>query len=652
MKLKRIASAVMAAVMAVTSAVVCEVTANAANDVTLFQTTVDGAKSVKLVYDISSDDAVDWDAIDIIINTWDNGVKNGDYIKYGIGGSSQAQYYGGNFVNYSSDSTDQELVVDLTYNPDANFQVITNANNGKYDLFISHVYVYGGASASGTVLYTWDNPALDTTTYDNYALSVPDEGTIFAGTFDSTKISGPNSGIEVKLNITGAWGGLTFRPLAADGENLDSNIALATYQNSTADTGELTKFIKFSDFTSVPEKFGFDIWSATITSITIVNDSTVGTIYTENQTVAVTSVTLDETSLTLKEGETATLTATVLPDNATDNTVTWTSSDTDVATVADGVVTAIAEGAATITAKAGEKSATCSVTVTPVPVKTVTIAKPNQTTYKVGETVALTASVNSDATVADKEIVWSSSDDAIATVNKTTGTVEFKAEGTVTITAAYKSDATIKDTVTLSATNDEIPVSTVTITAPGKTVYTVGDSITLVANVNSDATVADKEIVWSSSDDSIATIDASTGVVTFVSYGTATFTASYKSDTSISDSVSVGVVAADYVESEIEFNKTATTPTNINAGCSDYEVYVMAISKEEAESNSSVKVTVTADGTTHTGYITTVYKQFKYTRDDGGKFIETGADGTYFVIVKVAGTHSVNSLSVSMELIK
>lgn len=84
----------------------------------------------------------------------------------------------------------------------------------------------------------------------------------------------------------------------------------------------------------------------------------------ETPVVEVAGITLDQTAATLTEGETLTLTATVSPDDATDKTVTWSTSDASVATVADGVVTAVAAGTATITAKAGEHSATCVVTVT------------------------------------------------------------------------------------------------------------------------------------------------------------------------------------------------------------------------------------------------------------------------------------------------
>ena len=79
---------------------------------------------------------------------------------------------------------------------------------------------------------------------------------------------------------------------------------------------------------------------------------------------AVTSVTLDKSTLSLTVwGADGLLTATVNPDNATDKTVTWTSSDDSKATVTNGTVHAVAAGTVTITATAGGKSATCTVTV-------------------------------------------------------------------------------------------------------------------------------------------------------------------------------------------------------------------------------------------------------------------------------------------------
>lgn len=88
------------------------------------------------------------------------------------------------------------------------------------------------------------------------------------------------------------------------------------------------------------------------------------TVTTSVPVVAVTSVTVSSKTLNLEVGQTRTLTATVTPGNATDKTVTWTSSNDKVATVVDGTVAAVGEGTATITATAANgKKDTCKVTV-------------------------------------------------------------------------------------------------------------------------------------------------------------------------------------------------------------------------------------------------------------------------------------------------
>ncbi|MDR2042569.1 MAG: Ig-like domain-containing protein, partial [Tannerella sp.] len=134
----------------------------------------------------------------------------------------------------------------------------------------------------------------------------------------------------------------------------------------------------------------------------------------------VTSVALDETETTLVVGVTQQLTATVLPDNATDKTVSWSSSHPDVATVSEtGLVTAVGAGTATITATTqdGEYTATCEVTVPAVPVASVALDI-TEAALEVGVTQQLTATVLPD-NATDKTVSWSSSHPDVATVSET-----------------------------------------------------------------------------------------------------------------------------------------------------------------------------------------------------------------------------------------
>ncbi len=149
--------------------------------------------------------------------------------------------------------------------------------------------------------------------------------------------------------------------------------------------------------------------------------------------VEVGEIKLNKTTLTLAVGEEQPLTATVLPDNAENKTVAWSSSDTKIATVSDaGLVTAVAVGSTTITARAGGKSATCTVTVEPIAVESVTLDK-TELTLKRGGTETLTATVLPED-AQDKAVAWSSSDEQVATVS-VAGLVTAITAGTATITA-------------------------------------------------------------------------------------------------------------------------------------------------------------------------------------------------------------------------
>lgn len=173
------------------------------------------------------------------------------------------------------------------------------------------------------------------------------------------------------------------------------------------------------------------------------------TVTVKAKLVNVTGVTLDKDTLELEEGKTATLTAAVAPADATDKTVTWTSSKENVATVTGGMVTAVAEGEATITVTTADGSftATCKVTVTPkgeeppadIPVESVTIGGQPSPNPKVGEEITLTAEVlPANATV--KTVTWTSSDETVATVAGGVVTTLKAGTTTITATAGSKSD--------------------------------------------------------------------------------------------------------------------------------------------------------------------------------------------------------------------
>lgn len=183
--------------------------------------------------------------------------------------------------------------------------------------------------------------------------------------------------------------------------------------------------------------------------------------------VPVESVTIDVNVFELVVGQTRTLTATVLPENAGDKTVTWSSSDDAIATVsAEGVVTAIAEGNATITAAAGGKEAKCTVYVLPVQVESVTISE-ESIELEIGETFTLTATVLPE-NAADKTVTWSSSNDAIATVSAD-GVVTGVAVGNATIVAAAGQRTAVCSVKVSGADSGDDPIADI------KTDWTVGE---------------------------------------------------------------------------------------------------------------------------------------------------------------------------------
>ena len=166
--------------------------------------------------------------------------------------------------------------------------------------------------------------------------------------------------------------------------------------------------------------------------------------------VAVSAITLDANSLELQEGDSQSLTATISPSNANNKKVLWISSNSSVATVAEGVVTAVKAGQATITAKSddGGKTATCEVSVVAkaVLVESVSLDK-TSVELKEGEEVSLTATVK-PGNATNKNVIWSSSNETVASV--TDGKVSALKSGETTITVTTENGAkTAECTITV-----------------------------------------------------------------------------------------------------------------------------------------------------------------------------------------------------------
>ena len=239
--------------------------------------------------------------------------------------------------------------------------------------------------------------------------------------------------------------------------------------------------------------------------------------------IDVTEIRLDKENITMPVGSTYRLTATILPENATDKTLVWKSDDESVAIVdKDGLVIAVKGGFETIISAAtpkGDVKAICKVKVEKkvVPVSGVTIEK-ESLKMKVGETYHLTAKVSpEDAT--DKSVVWKSEDESIATVDQE-GLVTAVKGGSKTMITATSGDFSASCAVMIE--EEVIPVKGITL---DKEIIemAVGSSYRLNATITpSDAT--DKTIIWESSDETIAMVSSS-GLVGALKEGDVTITA-------------------------------------------------------------------------------------------------------------------------------
>ena len=246
---------------------------------------------------------------------------------------------------------------------------------------------------------------------------------------------------------------------------------------------------------------------------------TIDSILLAGTDVAVTGVTVNKSSVNLAIGDTTTLTATVLPADATDKSVKWSSSNKAVATIdGNGLVTAISVGQVTVTVTTndGNFRAFCTVKVMASALQpTGVILDKSTMSLQLYGSGQLTATVfPSDA--ANKNVVWASSNKTVANVDST-GKVLGITIGTATITATT-ADGSFTASCEVTVVS---PVKGVTLDPTSMTINLYGTG-KLTATI-SPANATNKEVRWTSSNKTIVNVDA-TGKLTGISVGTATIT--------------------------------------------------------------------------------------------------------------------------------
>ncbi|MDY3109127.1 MAG: GH25 family lysozyme [Lachnospiraceae bacterium] len=246
-------------------------------------------------------------------------------------------------------------------------------------------------------------------------------------------------------------------------------------------------------------------------------------------------ISLDLSSLSMKEGEDKTLTATV--ENAADTSVTWTSDNASVATVENGTVHAVDAGTTVIKAQSiadTSKTASCTVTVTSNEENITITLDATSLSMKEGEEKTITATVTGTS---DTSVTWSSSDSAVATIDSS-GKIKALKKGEATITATSKASSGKTATCKVSvAAKDELKITLDATTLAMK----VGEEKTLKESVTG---TSDTSVEWKSSDSAIVSVDK--GKVKALKKGEATITVTLKVDTTKTATCKVTVSDKDY----------------------------------------------------------------------------------------------------------
>lgn len=259
------------------------------------------------------------------------------------------------------------------------------------------------------------------------------------------------------------------------------------------------------------------------------------------------SISFEKSEYELNVNETLHLTVSFDPINTTNKEIVWSSSDKSIATVENGVVKAIKEGFAVITATTtNNKSASCRLTINNVLASSIKVI-PSELVLTPGATVKLAAPILPETTT-NQSIRWSSENENVVIVNQS-GIIKTLSVGTSHITA------TTLDGTNLSAicliTVVPIKIESLVLN-PSYVNGQEGEHAQIVVTVLPE-NATNKTIAWSSSDERVATVD-SEGVVSLLKEGTATITASSTDESGVSASCNITVLMPEILVSSISLN--------------------------------------------------------------------------------------------------
>ena len=406
---------------------------------------------------------------------------------------------------------------DVGFGYNGSSALLVTAQNGSADS--SEAITWPAAGNMPTQLFTVDDPWTVTFNSSDFNLDSLSGVTVSIDHEGSTVTIDPTTAVtdSAEANTTASpclmvlqgTSGLTdtllFRPASgtfSSGFSGTYTVTISNLGRSDGTYGDVTYQVHFFDASEQP----------------------VQQMTTEEASIPVTGVTLDQTSLTFTDWNAQQLTATVSPDNADDKSVAWTSSDESVATVdANGLVTPVANGTAQITVTTNDGGFSASVPVTvdvfvPTPVTGVALDQA-ALTFTDWTAQQLTATVSPD-NADDKSVTWTSSDESIATVDDT-GLVTPVANGTAQITVTtedggYTATAAVQVKIPVSVTGVVLDKTELTFTE--KTPQQLTAAVTPEDADN-------KTVFWKSSDENVVTVEPD-GTVTPVSNGTAVITVS------------------------------------------------------------------------------------------------------------------------------